>query len=165
MTKTNNRTRVWYRLGLLTAILCGFTATVNAQPINSVAGRWVWKEVARRNQPQTQFTLIIKRVGNKVSGTYSVDQFINGEWQGEDGNQTPFAGRISQGRIEIEFDPDATVPGYEENVSYKPPPDGRKPARAVLTLVSGTLRWQTLEGRIESLPARITLRREARPQR
>lgn len=52
-----------------------------------------------------------------VRGVYSVDDFINGEWQGEDGNQTPFAGRIHGGVIEIEFDPSATVPGYQENVS------------------------------------------------
>lgn len=166
MAKTINRTRtVWYRLGLLTAILCVFTATLHAQPINSVAGRWVWKEVARRNQPQTQLTLVIRRVGNKVSGTYSVDQFVNGDWQGEDGNQTPFSGRINGGRIEIEFDPDATVPGYEENVTYKPPTGGGKPALAVVTLHGNSLSWRSVTGRIGGVPARITLRREPRPRR
>ena len=146
-------------------LLIAFDSAVSAQPTNSVAGRWVWKEVARRNQPQTQFTLVINRVGDKVNGTYSVDHFVNGKWQGEDGNQTPFSGRINGGRVEIEFDPDATVPGYEENVTYKPPTDGRKPALAVMTLQGSTVSWRSVTGRIEGVPARITLRREARPRR
>lgn len=144
-------------------LLYSWTGSVNAQTAGSVGGRWVWKEVARRNQPQTQFTLVINRVGNKVTGTYSVDEFVNGVWQGEDGNQTPFAGRINGGRVEIEFDPDATVPGYEENVTYKPPTDGRKPAVAVLTLQGRTLNWRSVTGRIEGVPSGVTLRREARP--
>jgi hypothetical protein len=146
-------------------LLIAFNSPASAQPTNSVAGRWVWKEVARRNQPQTQFTLVINRVGNKITGTYSVDHFVNGKWQGEDGNQTPFSGRINGGRVEIEFDPDATVPGYEENVTYKPPTDGRKPALAVMTLQGSTVSWRSVTGRIEGVPARITLRREARPRR
>lgn len=149
---------------LVVVLLVGVDSPVFAQPGNDVAGRWVWKEVARRNQPQTQFTLVINRVGNKVTGTYSVDQFVNGEWQGEDGNQTPFAGRINGGRVEIEFDPDATVPGYEENVTYKPPTDGRKPALAVVTLQGRTVNWRSVTGHIQGVPARITLRREARPR-
>ena len=152
-------------LGCSILLLFASTGTVNAQSVNSVSGRWVWKEVARRNQPQTQFTLVINRVGNKITGTYSVDQFVNGEWQGEDGNQTPFSGRINRGRVEIEFDPDATVPGYEENVSYKPPTDGRKPALAIVALQGLTLSWRSVTGRIEGVPARVTLRREARPRR
>ena len=156
--------RVAIRICLITIGLLITAVPLNAQPAVGVSGRWVWKEIARRNQPQTQFTLVITRTGDKVTGTYSVDQFINGEWQGEDGNQTPFAGRIVRGGAEIEFDPDATVPGYEENVSYKPPTDGRTPARALLTLQGGNLRWQSVAGRIESVPARITLRRETRPR-
>ena len=146
-------------------LLIALDSAVYAQPTNSVAGRWVWKEVARRNQPQTQFTLVINRVGNKVTGTYSVDHFVNGKWQGEDGNQTPFSGRINGGRVEIEFDPDATVPGYEENVTYQPPTDGRKPALAVMTLQGSTVSWRSVTGRIEGVPARVTLRRETRPRR
>lgn len=154
------------KTGLLAVVFAiGVGSPVYAQPGNDVAGRWVWREVARRNQPQTQFTLVINRVGNKVTGTYSVDHFVNGEWQGEDGNQTPFSGRINGGRVEIEFDPDATVPGYEENVTYKPPTGGRKPALAVLTLQGRTANWRSVTGRIESVPSRVTLRREARPRR
>ena len=74
------------RVCLVTIGLVVMAASINAQPSRNVAGRWVWKEVARRNQPQTQFTLVITRLGDKVKGTYSVDQFINGKWQGEDGN-------------------------------------------------------------------------------
>lgn len=164
MNKTSLRFLV---RGILPAVvlLIAFDSSVSAQPTNSVSGRWVWKEVARRNQPQTQFTLVINRVGDKVTGTYSVDHFVNGQWQGEDGNQTPFSGRINGGRVEIEFDPDATVPGYEENVTYQPPTDGRKPALAVMTWEGSTVSWRSVTGRIEGVPARITLRREARPRR
>ena len=150
---------------LAVVFVLGVSPTVYAQRSNAVAGRWVWKEAARRNQPQTQFTLVIKRVRDRVSGTYSVDQFINGEWQGEDGNQTPFTGRFNRGRVEIEFDPDATVPGYQENVTYKPPTDGRKPSLAVLTLQGRTLNWRILTGRIDGVPGVVNLIREARPRR
>ena len=150
---------------LAVVFVFGVSPAVYAQQGNAVAGRWVWKGVARRNQTQTRFTLVIKRVGDKVRGTYSVDYFINGDWQGEDGNQTPFAGRFNRGRIEIEFDPDATVPGYQENVTYTPPADGRKPSLAVLTLQGRTLNCQIVTGSIEGVPARVTLRREARPRR
>lgn len=109
--------RLAVRLCVITAALSIAAGCVYAQPASGLAGRWVWKEMARRNQPQTQFTLVITRAADKVTGTYSVDQFINGEWQGEDGNQTPFVGRIIRGGAEIEFDPDATVPGYEQNVT------------------------------------------------
>lgn len=164
MNKTSSNLLIKTALLALVFVI-GVSPTVYAQPGNAVAGRWVWKEAARRNQPQTQFTLVIKRVRDRVSGTYSVDQFINGEWQGEDGNQTPFAGRINGGRVEIEFDPDATVPGYEENVTYKPPTDGSKPSLAVLTLLGRTLNWRLVTGRLEGVPARVALRREARPPR
>ena len=65
-----------------------------------------------------------------VSGTYSVDDFVNGRWLGEDGNQTPFRGEERDGKVLVEFDPAATVPGYTENVTYKAPADGRKPREA-----------------------------------
>jgi hypothetical protein len=142
-----------------------FCGSVTPQSLTAYEGRWVWKEAARRNQPQTQFTVVINRTGDKVSGTYSVDQFINGEWQGEDGNQTPFAGRLNRRRIEIEFDPNATVPGYQENVSYKPPTDGRKPSLAVLTLQGRTLKWRLLTGSIEGVPGVVGLKRQPRPRR
>jgi hypothetical protein len=126
----------------------------------------VWKQVARKNKPQTQFTLVISREGDVVRGVYSVDDFINGEWQGEDGNQTPFRGRIAGRRIHIEFDPSATVPGYEQNVTYKAPPaDGRKASVAVLMFKDGKLLWRLVQGRpIESVPGKFVLHRERRPK-
>jgi hypothetical protein len=128
-----------------------------------VSGRWVWKEPARKNKPQVQFTLNIHRKGDVVRGVYSVDEFINGRWQGEDGNQTPFRGRVKGDIIQIEFDPLATVPGYQENVTYSVPSDGRKPSTAVLRLNGQTLLWRVSRGPgIERVPARFTLRRERR---
>jgi hypothetical protein len=121
----------------------------------------MWKQVARKNKPQTQFTIVIKHKGEVVRGTYSVDEFINGKWQGQDGNQTPFLGRLKGSTVEIEFDPSATVAGYEQNVTYTPPKDGRKPSTAAITVNGPTLEWRVVKGPgIDGVPARLVLKRE-----
>jgi len=154
--------RALVRAGLaITSALCA--VSLYAQRLPSVSGRWVWKEPARKNKPQVQFTLIIFRKGDAVSGVYSLDEFIDGRWQGEDGNQTPFRGRLKGDTFQIEFDPVATVPGYQENVTYSAPSDGRKPSAAVLTLNGQTLLWRFASGpRIEGVPAQFALHREGR---
>jgi hypothetical protein len=166
MTTMHAVIRVAYRLCFLAAVFFFIAGSVHPQGVSAVSGRWVWKEVARKNKPQTQFTVVINRKGDVIRGTYSVDEFINGEWQGEDGNQTPFRGRvISRGVVEIEFDPSATAPGYEQNVTYKAPTDGRKPSVAVLTFKGGTLLWRLAHGsRIHGVPAKLTLHRERQPK-
>jgi hypothetical protein len=149
------------RLLFVIAMLLMSAASTYTQTSSAISGRWVWKQIARKNKPQRQFTLVIHQKGNAVSGVYSVDEFINGEWQGEDGNQTPFSGRGKGSTIEIEFDPSATVPGYQEKVTYAAPTDGRKPSVATLTLDGPALVWQMVKPPgIESVPARLTLKRE-----
>lgn len=162
-TKTTTRA---LRLFFVTAMLLVSAGSTYPQTASAVSGRWVWKQIARKNKPQTQFTIVIHHKGNTVSGVYSVDEFINGEWQGEDGNQTPFSGRVKGSTIEIEFDPSATVPGYQEKVTYAAPTDGRKPSVATLTLNGPTLIWQIVKPPgIESVPARLTLKRERNSRR
>ena len=152
---------LWCRLFFVSAILLLSSATIYPQTASAVGGRWVWKQVARKNKPQTQLTIVINHKGDAVSGTYSVDEFINGKWQGEDGNQTPFHGRVKGSTVEIEFDPSATVAGYEQNVTYTPPTDGRKPSAAVITLNGPTLEWRIVRGPgIEGVPAKVVLKRE-----
>ncbi|MDQ2922076.1 MAG: hypothetical protein M3R52_10770 [Acidobacteriota bacterium] len=137
------------------------SATIYTQTPSTVTGRWVWKQIIQRNKPQTQFTLVIDRKGDVVRGVYSVDEFINGKWQGEDGNQTPFSGRVKGSTIELEFDPSATVAGYEQNVTYARPKEGRKPSTAILTLSGPTLQWRLVTGPgIEGAPAKLILKRE-----
>jgi hypothetical protein len=146
----------------IAAALCS-TVSIFPQNVQSISGRWVWKEPARKNKPQVQFTITIQRKGDVVHGVYSVDEFINGRWQGEDGNQTPFRGRVKGDTIQVEFDPVATVPGYQENVTYSAPSDGRKPSTAVLRLDGRTLHWRFTGGpRIDGFPAQFALRSERR---
>lgn len=147
---------------LLLSLLLVCVVPVTAQDTaHSVVGRWVWKEVARRNKPQKQFTLVIQREGNALRGIYSVDEFINGEWQGEDGNQTPFTGKVNGASVEIEFDPQATVPGYEENVVYAAPTDGRKSSLATVSRQGKKLTWRLVRGPgIEGLPRTVVLMKE-----
>jgi hypothetical protein len=152
--------KVAYRLALATALIVLVAGSAYSQ--GALTGRWVWKQPVQKDKSQIQFTVVIHREGNLVRGVYSVDEFIDGQWQGEDGNQTPFRGRVTAGQAKIEFDPDATVPGYEQNVRYKPPSDGRKPGVATLTFRGTTLLWRTIEGRIDRVPGRVTLRRELR---
>lgn len=157
--------KIALRLCLSGAVLFLVAAPVFSQGVSKVTGRWIWEEVARKNKPQTKFTLVIKREGKVVKGTYSVDDFINGEWQGEDGNQTPFRGRVVGNTVEVEFDPSATVPGYQENVVYKAPDDGRKPSYAVISFVGPKMVWRLVNGaRIENVPAKVALRREPPPR-
>ena len=158
-------TRPKYRWCLLVLVILCIAASAHPQAVSPISGRWVWKEIARKDQPQIRFTLVIRRQGNLLRGVYSVDEFVNGEWQGEDGNQTPFQGRVTGGKIRIEFDPSATVPGYEKNVNYKAPTDGRKASIAVLTFNDGKLLWHLVDGsRIEGLPDKLALSREVRPK-
>jgi hypothetical protein len=145
-----------------TIVLCA-AASGYSRGVRSVTERWIWKEPSRRDKPQVQFTLILHRKGNVASGVYSVDEFINGTWQGEDGNQTPFRGRMEGNKIRIEFDPLATVPGYQKDVTYSAPVDGRKPSTALLTLSGQALQWRlTRRPGIEGVPAQLALRRERR---
>lgn len=164
------KTKRHIKLGALALLVC-FPIAVALYPVVPVcsqshpfiSGRWVWKERARKNKPQVQFTLTINRKGEVVRGVYSVDEFINGKWQGEDGNQTPFRGRVKGETIRIEFDPQATVPGYQEIVTYSAPSDGRKASGAVLKLSGTTLLWRLSRGlEIEGVPTQFALRRERR---
>ena len=139
------------------ALLLVIAGTLQAQ---AITGRWEWLEVAVKDKPQTRFSLMITRKANIVRGVYSVDEFINGEWQGEDGNQTPFLGVVKNKNITLEFDPLATVPGYQQNVKYKAPNDGRQPSTAKLVLSGRTLEWRIISGAgIEGLPNKLALRR------
>jgi hypothetical protein len=156
--------RLAHRFFFATALLLLLAAAVHPQSSGTVAGRWSWQEIARKDKPQTQFSIVIKRVGNVVSGTYSVDEFINGKWQGEDGNQTAFTGNVKGNTANIKFDPAATVAGYQENVAYHAPHRGR-PSTATLTLKGNTLLWRFSGGpRIDGVPNALTLKREPTPK-
>jgi hypothetical protein len=121
--------RLFFASGVV--ILCAVTSAPQNSGRN-VTGQWIWKQSARTNRPQIQFRIVIRSEGNMLRGIYSVDEFVNGKWQGEDGNKTAFVGHIDGSDVKIEFDPLATQPGYERNVSYAPPSDGRKPSMAII---------------------------------
>jgi hypothetical protein len=143
-------------------LLCAGSSVPQSSGTN-VSGRWVWKQIARKNKSQTQFSVVIRREGNVLRGTYSVDEFVNGKWQGEDGNQTPFVGHTSGSEVKIEFDPQATQAGYEKNVSYAPPSDGRKPSVAIITRNGSSLRWRLVQGPgIQGVPTNVVLTFERR---
>jgi hypothetical protein len=156
-----------YRLAATLAVVlfCAISSVPQKSNIN-VNGRWIWKEIPHKNKVQVQFRILIHREGNLVRGTYSVDEFVNGEWQGEDGNQTPFVGYINGNYMKIEFDPQATQPGYEKDVSYTAPSDGRQPSIATITGSGSSLQWRLIRGpSIQGLPATLTLWRERRSDR
>lgn len=160
MQQTRTRT-LGYSLFFVTAVLLLSSAAIYPQTASAISGRWAWKQIVRKNKHQTQFTLVIHHKGDVVRGIYSVDEFINGKWQGEDGNQTPFLGRVKGSTIELEFDPSATVAGYEQNVAYAAPTDGRKPSTAIVTLNGPTLIWRLVNSPgIEGVPTRFILKRE-----
>lgn len=146
-------------------ILCAVTGAPQKAG-SDVTGTWVWKQMARKNKTQIQFRIVIRDRGKGLRGIYSVDEFVNGEWQGEDGNQTPFIGHIDGSEVKIEFDPLATQPGYEKNVSYVAPSDGRKSSLAIITRSGSDLRWRLVRGPgIAGVPANVVLRREGRSDR
>jgi hypothetical protein len=83
--------------------------------------------------------------GENVTGTYGVADFVGKEAQIEDGNQTPFTGRIKDNIATIKFDTQATVAGYEQNVEYKEPANG-KPSTATLTFSGNKVQWKLTSG-------------------
>ena len=126
-----------------------------------LAGYWEWRGPLDAHKHRMEFSLWIDHKGNAISGTYSVNEFVNGKWQGEDGNQTPFRGGLRQGTISIEFDATATVPGYEEHVTYTPPADGKQPSMATIVPKGRVLVWTRVSGdQIEGIPDTITLVRK-----
>ena len=139
------------------------TASAQQRSGKNITGHWVWKQIARTNKSQIQFRIVIRHEGSTFRGIYSVDEFVNGKWQGEDGNQTPFLGHMDGSDMEIKFDPLATQPGYEKNVSYIAPLDGRRPSMAIITRSGSKLRWRLVFGpSIEGVPTNLLLRREQR---
>ncbi|CAN5241674.1 hypothetical protein BH10ACI1_BH10ACI1_13810 [soil metagenome] len=121
------------------------------------AGNWDSEFFNKKGETHTQLTLNIKQTGETVTGTYSVTDYIGDEPQVEDGNQTPFTGTVKDGVATIKFDVNATVPGYEENVKYKEPTDG-KPSTATLTINSGKMQWKLTGGDSPmEIPKEITL--------
>ena len=109
------------------------------------AGNWDSEGFNKSGNKYTQLSLLIKQNGETVTGTYSVADFVGKDAQIEDGNQTPFTGTIKDNVATIKFDPNATVAGYEENVMYKEPANG-KPATATLTFIDNKLQWKLASG-------------------
>jgi hypothetical protein len=160
MTVNRNHLQILFFLGLL---MLGAAPAMSQTGAQLYTGRWIWKQPAQRDKPQIQFRIVIQPQGKSIKGTYSVDEFINGEWQGEDGNQTPFIGQLVGNELRIVFDPAATVPGYEQNVKYVAPSDGRKPSKAVVERRGTGLRWRLTNGPgIEGVPESVVLVRERR---
>lgn len=106
-----------------------------------IEGDWESVKYNVKGKAFTQMFITIKQSGETVSGTYSVIDYIGEEPQVEDGNQTPFTGTFKDGAASIKFDQTATVPGYEENVKYKEPEDG-KPSTATMNLSGDTIQWK-----------------------
>lgn len=124
-------------------------------------GIWDSDRLNLKGEEHTEFSLSISQAGDKIEGTYSVIDFVAGEPQIEDGNQTPFVGTIKNGAAEIKFDPENVVPGYEENVMYVEPPNGKKPATATLTMSGNSLTWKTTSGAVSgNLPKEIKLTKD-----
>lgn len=144
------------------------TENVNKSAVNDASkdttavklgGNWDSDKLNIKGEEHTEFSLFITQVGDKIEGTYSVISFVAGEPQIEDGNQTPFVGTVKNGVAEIKFDPENVVPGYEENVMYVEPPNG-KPATATLTMSGDNLTWKTTNGEISGLPKEVKLNRD-----
>lgn len=124
-------------------------------------GNWDSDKLNQKGEEHTEFSLLITQVGDKIEGSYSVTHFIADEPQTEDGNQTPFVGTVKNNVAEIKFDPENTVPGYEEKVMYVEPPNAKKPATATITISGNSLIWKTTSGAINGdVPKDIKLTRD-----
>lgn len=153
MTRTAIRT-------LLICTLCFAPLIALQAGEDPLAGRWEWKGPVDKEKAHTEFGIWFDRKGNALSGAYSVDDFVDGEWQGEDGNKTPFRGEIKGDTMHIEFDTMGTVPGTQEEVEYKAPEDGRKPSTATIVIKGDKLEWTRVDGDpIEGVPDKLTLAR------
>jgi hypothetical protein len=153
------------RTGLRTLLFLALCAIPLSSPAvawpespDPLAGYWEWKGPVDAHKHHMEFTIWIDRDGDAIKGTYSVNEFVGTKWLGEDGNQTPFRGELRDGTISIEFDTTATVPGYEEHVTYKAPEDGRQPSTATIVPKGAMLEWTRVGGDpIEGIPDMLTL--------
>lgn len=142
-------------------LLCvGLSAGQGKKP-TSFAGHWTWKSQKNKQKEHVQFSLNVVQKGKNVTGTYSVDHFIDGQWQGEDGNQTPFRGTLRSNTATVEFNIDAAVAGYEQNVKYVVPSARKDISFATLKLAKGRLVWTHKSGRrVEGILRTVTLKRD-----
>lgn len=139
-------------------------AVTNQSPANekptekvNLNGNWESELFNKKGDKYTQMTLFIEQKGETINGTYSVTDYVGDEAQIEDGNQTPFTGTMKDGKYEIKFDTNATVPAYEENVKYKEPTSG-KPSTATLTMEGAKMKWSLTSGESPmGSPKEITL--------
>ena len=147
-------------LVLLTLLASTSVLPAQSKKASRVGGTWKWVGKRNKQKEHTEFTLNIVQKGSSLTGTYSVDYFIDGEWQGEDGNQTPFRGSMRGAVGVIEFDREATVPGYTESVKYERPKDRAKIGFAAVKLANGRLHWTHSRGpAIEDVPRKAVLSR------
>ena len=124
------------------------------------SGFWDSEKLNVKGDKWTQVSLNVKQNGDKISGIYSVVDYIGDEPQVEDGNQNPFIGTIKDGTATIKFDPDNVQPGYEENVQYKEPADGKAPATATFTMSGKDLTVNITSGEFaERVPKKITFKK------
>ena len=72
----------------------GVTAASAKKPRPPFSGAWMWKGPASKDREQIGLFLDLVQKGNRITGTYSVGLWINGESQAEDGNQTPLEGTV-----------------------------------------------------------------------
>lgn len=139
------------------------TAAANSEKTSEkvdFAGFWDSEKLNVKGNKWTQVSLNIKQNGDKISGIYSVVDYIGDEPQVEDGNQNPFIGTIKDGTATIKFDPENVQPGYEENVEYKEPADGKAPATATLTMSGKDLQVNVTSGEFaERVPKKITFKK------
>lgn len=112
---------------------------------SSLTGIWNWEEHRRGTLPQLAFLIEVKVAGSRVWGTYSMATAISGEWQVDDGNQTPFEGKLTNGIARVEFDPENIQPGYVENVKYVKPNSGR-PSVATIRRTADGVQWRLESG-------------------
>jgi hypothetical protein len=123
------------------------SASVERQTFSKInfTGNWDSEEFNKEGNKYTQLSIRIMQNGENVTGTYGVADFVGKEAQIEDGNQTPFTGTIKDNVATIKFDTQATVAGYEQNVEYKEPVNG-KPSTATLTFSGNKVQWKLTSG-------------------
>lgn len=147
------------KITVLLAILACCPAAFEAQKIEDGKSFWYWRTKPDKDNLSFQFSVSLTIKGKKASGFLGSRGLENGEWNGGDGQVTPFVGRVVGDVIRIEYD-NADWRNGESDDAVRPylRPDRKTRFTAELRFRGEFVEFLQIRGRSASAyPARMLL--------
>lgn len=153
-----NKNKIFILFAFFLLVL-SFSVSGTAQNIKNGESSWFWRSKAGKDNLSFQFALFLKIKGKKASGALQFRNLDNGEWNGGDGEMTPFIGRVIGNVIKIEFNNEdwRNAESGEGSEFYRRP---KRKARYTATLKfnKNTLEFLQADNKfISGLPLKIVM--------